>query len=152
MVKSLSELQFPLLVYTPRYLMGGVSNKKQLHVVSGKKLTAGCFDNGVVIDSTGARYRILSSNKKEVPSLTILHIIKAIFGWDRWDSKPVWAELEINFTNQLNLDSMKTEILDIFFENKTWYSKYGHTKLSISALVEDATTIEDLITRISIYP
>lgn len=148
----MSELKFPVLVYTPRYLMGSISDEKQLHIVSEKKLAGGCFDNGVVIDSCGARYRIISAKKKEVSTLSFLHIVKAIVGWDSWGSKPVWAELEFSFTKKLNLDAIKSEILALLLENKSWYSKYGHTKQSISALVDDARTVEDLINKISIYP
>ncbi|MDO6583426.1 hypothetical protein Q4491_18975 [Photobacterium sp. 2_MG-2023] len=96
----MSELKIPVLVYTPRYLMGGISDEKQLHIVSEKKLAEGCFDHGVVIDSCGARYRIISAKKKEVYSLTFLHAIKAIIGWDSWGSKPVWAELELSYTKK----------------------------------------------------
>jgi hypothetical protein len=147
-----SELKFPVLVYTPHYLMGSISNKNKLHIVSEKKLAGGCFDNGVVVDSSGARYRIISVNKKELHSLTLLHVLKAIVGWDSWNSKPVWAELELSLTGKLNLEGIKSEILGVLKKNKKWYLKYDYTEHSISTLVNDARTVKDLINRISIYP
>jgi hypothetical protein len=132
--------------------MGGISDEKKLHIVSEKKLADGCFDNGVVIDSSGARYRILSARKKELPSLIFQHVVKAALGWDKWGSKSVWAELELSLTSKLDLDSTKSEILGLFLKNKSWYSKYGYTERSISAFVDDAKTIADLVNKISIYP
>lgn len=148
----MSELKFPVLIYTPHYLIGSILDEKKLHIVSEKKLAGGCFYNGVVIDSSGARYRIISAKKKEVPALTFLNVIKAMIGWSSWDSKPVWAELELSFTKKLNLDAIKSEILELLLKNKNWYSKHDHTKHSISALFDDARTLEDLINKISIYP
>ena len=139
----MQELIYPVLQYTDKYIIGSIQKPKNLLVVGAKNIEEGCFHNAIIIDSSGAKYRVLSAN---IARLT----------WDPWNVffryRTVWVELELSDKECLSLDEIKKEIFDLLKKNKKWYKRYGETEKILYKKFEDIKTIKELINKISIYP
>jgi hypothetical protein len=148
-------LNYPVLRYTPKYIIGGLSTENAFCTASQKKLNAGCFKQGIVIDSGGAKYQIISAKEREFKELnlgqSVLFCLESINYFLSGD-KNVLIDFELKLLAHLNLDEVRQEVLSIFISHPRWLSKCGESQKSIRKELNQAKSLSELINMISIYP
>lgn len=136
------QLTYPVLQYTSRYLRGRIQRERDLLVVGERNLQEGCFENCTLVSSDGNRYRVLSARKL------------------RWTCNPwnifpryrtVWVDLDLSEPEKVDLDTIKREVLDLLVK-KRWYARAHYSRTDIEDLVNSATSLPDLITRLTVFP
>lgn len=134
---------------------GGLATEHLFCTASQKKLNAGCFKQGIVIDSGGAKYQIISARQREFKELNLgqaaMFCLESINYFLSGD-KNVSVDFELKLLANLNLDEVRQEVLEILISHLRWLSKYGESKKSIKKELNQAKSLSELITMISIYP
>ncbi|MEK8015521.1 MAG: hypothetical protein VSS75_001550 [Candidatus Parabeggiatoa sp.] len=138
----MQKLSYPVLKYTPRFIRGGISSPKELLVVGEKNFEQGCFDDAIIIDSSGYKYRVLSAKKDKLT-------------WDPCnlfkEYRSIWVSLELSSPSKRNLDIHRKELLNFLLLHPKWYERYDETEQSLRKELFEARTMKELINTISIY-
>lgn len=136
-------LRYPVLTICPRYIMGRTLTEKELLVVGEVNLKKGCFDGCILIDAEGRRFKILSASIRK----KIFGLWSAIFP----EYRTVWVDLELSEPERVSLEDVKKEVLGHLIPKK-WYRSSDDTAETITAYVEQALSIEELINKIVLFP
>lgn len=137
------KLNYPVLLLTPKYVIGGISSPKKLLVVGEINFEQGCFEDATIIDASGYEYRVLSAKK-----------IK--WTWNPWNLfkvyRSIWVNLELSEPEKHNLDHIREKLLNVLLVHPKWYTRYSETEQSLRKKLFDVRTVKELIDSISIYP
>jgi hypothetical protein len=139
----MSELSYPVLKITPKFIRGGIPSKEKLRIVGERNFDAGCFDNTYLIDSSGYKYRVLSAKRARL-TFNPLNIFR--------EYRTIWVDLELSAPGKLNIDQIREEILSILLLHPNWYQNYNETEQSLREKFSEARTVKELVNKISIYP
>jgi len=149
-------INYPVVLYTNKYIRGMVKNENSLFVASGVSIDTGYFDNGVIIDSNCNRYEVLAVKKVPFYKFSFLRALKLYFinwGFIGTTKELSWADITLSAPQRCKLNDIKKELLNVLLSHPKWYSHYQQeTEVSIKEYFKEAKTIEELINNISIYP
>lgn len=142
-MRSVDELQYPVVVITPNYILGSIENAKQLTTVGQINLERGCFDGAVIVDSAGNRY-VINGARMVRPTFNPWNVFKKY--------RTVIVELGLSNPQQMSLDQLRADVVELILKHPKWHRHYGETASDIERKFSHQNSIAELIRAISIYP
>lgn len=136
-------LNYPIAIKSNKYIEGNISNESDLLIVGENNFINGCFNNSVIIDSSGNEYKILSAKKE-----------KLIFSiWNLFPQyRSIKVSLELSKPKKKNLDEIKKELRDLFLKNPKWFKNSDFSQAqAIELFINEARTVKELIENISVW-
>ncbi|MCS4298241.1 MULTISPECIES: hypothetical protein [Acinetobacter] len=136
-------LNYPIVIKSNKYIEGNILNERNLIYVGENNFINGCFNNSIIIDSSGYEYKILSAKKE-----------KLIFSiWNLFPQyRSIKVSLELSKPKKKNLDEIKKELTELFLNNPKWFknSDFSQTQ-AIELFINEARTVKELIKNISVW-
>ncbi|MFW1849573.1 hypothetical protein ACG9XR_03185 [Acinetobacter guillouiae] len=136
-------LNYPIVIKSNKYIEGNILNERNLIYVGENNFINGCFNNSIIIDSSGYEYKILSAKKE-----------KLIFSiWNLFPQyRSIKVSLELSKPKKKNLDDIKKELTELFLNNPKWFknSDFSQTQ-AIELFINEARTVKELIKNISVW-
>jgi len=137
-------IDFPVILYTKKYILGGIKSENTLNIVGYKNYLKGCYDGAIIIDSSGKRLAVTKvSEDVNNKYYSIWNFIAQY--------RKVRVKLELSKPVFSTLAEAREEILSLIIKNR-WYGSSDDTEESVKKYLEEASTFEELINKISVYP
>lgn len=136
-------LNYPIVIKSNKYIEGNILNERNLIYVGENNFINGCFNNSIIIDSSGYEYKILSAKKE-----------KLIFSiWNLFPQyRSIKVSLELSKPKKKNLDEIKKELTELFLNNPKWFKNSDFSqKQAIELFINEARTVKELIKNISVW-
>ena len=135
------ELRYPVLIYTPNYMLGGLKAPADLLVAGNENFEDGCFENAVIIDANGDRFEVTQARK----------VKKALSIWTFLEfDNSIWVDLDLSEPKRLSLEEVKQEVIDVAIGNRFVLGS-SNTKKSWQESIRSMSSIQDVINRVSSY-
>ncbi|MNM33703.1 hypothetical protein D3C81_443350 [compost metagenome] len=146
------------MLISNKYIAGNIRNEDDLCQASESKFDAGCFNKCTILDSSGEKYNIISSTKKNLYELNIVHFLKLFFinmgghYLSFSNDKTIWVTFNLSSPEKKNLDEIKKELTDLFLKNPKWFKNSDFSQAqAIELFINEARTVKELIENISVW-
>jgi len=115
-----------------------------LNIIGYKNYLKGCYDGAIIIDSSGKRFAVTKvSEDVNNKYYSIWNFIAQY--------RKLRVKLELSKPTFVTLGEAREEILSLIIKNQ-WHRSGDDTVESFKKYLEDASTFEELINKISVYP
>jgi len=135
-------ISYPVLRICPKFIQGQLNTKKDLFVVSEKKILQGCLLNCKIITSEGLVYQIINVSKEK----RCWSLYDILF----YEEETIWINYEFKFIKELSLNDFKLECKKLLLE-KT-YKVIKDDKVYLEKIIEKSSNFKSIIQSITIYP
>ena len=148
------QLNYPVLFYTPTSIWGKNKSETYLCTSTISSFKEGFFDNGVIIDASGLKYRVLDYNRRLTPYVALVNVVDALLELflRPKDEYCTWIDFTLSDPEQLSFDEVKQEITDLVNKHPRWFVKSHENENTIEEKLSKYDSLRDLIECLAGYP
>ena len=132
----LRQLKYPVLLYSPRYILGRIGSEKELRVVGEKNFSEGCFENVSIVDSCGFQSNVLDAHIERW-----VRSIWSLFPQYRY----VWVALELSEPKKIELSDLKQDLINLISKNNLYPKAQGIARSEIDKSIHSPNNFSELI-------
>lgn len=138
----LRQLKYPVLLYSPRYVLGRIDSEKELRVVGEKNFAEGCFENASIVDSGGFKSNVLDARIERW-----VRSIWSLFPQYRY----VWVALELSEPKKIELNHLKKDLINLISKNNLYPKAQGIARSEIDKSIQSPSNFSELIRSIVVF-
>ena len=138
----LRQLKYPVLLYSPRYVLGRIGSEKQLRVVGEKNFSDGCFEGVSIVDSSGFKFNVLDARVERW-----VRSIWSLFPQHRY----VWVALDLSEPKRVELADLKKDLINLMSKNNLYPRAQGIARSDIDKSIQIPSDFSELIESILVF-
>ena len=138
----LRQLNYPVLLYSPRYVLGRIGSEKELRVVGERNFSEGCFKSVSIVDSSGFKFNVLDARVERW-----VRSIWSLFPQYRY----VWVALELSEPKKIELADLKQDLINLISKNNLYPKAQGIARSEIDESIQSSSDFSELIKSILVF-